>query len=156
MEQNGRRGALCPVAEGEKHESRSMRGSKPGSLGPGVFRVVAFGSGRQGSLSDSVYFRVKFSPDRFAISRRIVPWTIHSLRGRPCRNSLNDHPRNARSTSSVSGRRVFDPLWSEIGKAPRISAKIGKMNVCVSVLWFTFVLVSLVAVLRSFSEHAWG
>lgn len=34
----------------------------------------------RGRLSDSVYFRVKFSPDRFAINRRIVHRTIHSLR----------------------------------------------------------------------------
>lgn len=37
-----------------------------------VFRVAAFGGGRPGRSSDSVYFRVKFSPGRFAISRRIV------------------------------------------------------------------------------------
>lgn len=37
-----------------------------------IFRAVAFGGGRPGRSSDSVYFRVKFSPGRFAISRRIV------------------------------------------------------------------------------------
>lgn len=37
-----------------------------------VFRAAAFGGGRLGRSSDSVYFRVKFSPGRFAISRRIV------------------------------------------------------------------------------------
>lgn len=45
-----------------------------------VFRAAAFGSGRPGRSSDSVYFRVKFSPGCFAISRCIVPRTIHSQR----------------------------------------------------------------------------
>jgi len=45
-----------------------------------VFRAAAFGSGRPGRSSGSVYFRVKFSPGCFAISRRIVPRTIHSPR----------------------------------------------------------------------------
>ena len=88
-ERTNEREGLSPSLEAGKIASLKRRvGSRP-SCSP-LFRVAAFGSGRQRRLSDSVYFRVKFSPDRFAISRRIVLRTIHLLRAaRACRNSAN-------------------------------------------------------------------
>lgn len=40
---------------------------------PRLFRVAAFGSGRKARFTDSLYFRLDFSPDRLAISSSIVP-----------------------------------------------------------------------------------
>lgn len=117
---NERERRLSPSLEAGKIASLKRRvGSRP-SCSP-LFRVAAFGSGRQRRLSDSVYFRVKFSPDRFAISRRIVLRTIHLLRAvRACRNSPNapftfdrspsplpivgSHPFSPRRTSRIFGR----------------------------------------------------
>lgn len=73
-----------------------------------VFRTTAFGSGWPRRSSDSVYFRVKFSPGRFAISRRIVPRTIHSPRRNP------DARRNSRCYRPPAPRFVDRHVFAGI------------------------------------------
>lgn len=67
-------------------------------------------SPRQGVRAIQVYFRVKFSPGRFAISRRIVPRTIHSPRRNPAaRVGIPELSSEARER--FVDRRVFDGIF---------------------------------------------
>lgn len=119
--------------------------------------MAAFGSGRKARFTDSLYFRLDFSPDRLAISPSIVPRGQYIYRGeRPTPSStlpsastpiFENSSRSFFSRATRRLSRVFEKIYN-----PAIIGRIVIASIVVEIreLLRSYIAISrIVAFLKS-------